>query len=246
MPTRILIAEDDPFSLKLLKMILKSTGEYEVVTAVDGEQAWKVIEAGPAFDLCIFDIMMPGLDGLQLTNRLRADPRFRDQKVMLCTALNDRHTIDQASALAISYYVVKPYSRDNVLKQIRRICGAQIATAQLEPAAQVAARLGVEAGQVSDFLQDLQLEVGQLIALLRANPAWPEGSSPAIRVNALKGAAINLGARSLAMQLAALELRLTSKPPAPDSHQAVEGVEMENELLRRALEPDAPLSGKEA
>jgi len=236
MPTRILIAEDDPFSLTLLKIILSSAGGFEVISSTNGEEAWKLIEAGPAFDLCIFDIMMPELDGLQLTNRLRGDPRFRDQKVMLCTALNDRPTIDQASALAVSYYVVKPYSRENVLKQVRRICGAQAATAQLEPAAQVAARLGVEADQVSAFLLDLHKEIGLLLVQLRTGPAQAEASPLPIRVNALKGAAINLGARSLAVQLAALELRLGSKSPAPGHNQAIEAVEIENELLRRALQ----------
>src|ERR1700710_2114182 len=122
MPTRILIAEDDPFSLKLLKIILDSAGEFEVVTAKDGAEAWSQLDGGLPFDLCIFDIMMPELDGLQLTNRLRADPRFREQRVGLCTALNDRHTIDLAAALAISYYIVKPYARELVLKQVRRIC----------------------------------------------------------------------------------------------------------------------------
>ena len=240
MPTRILIAEDDPFSLTLLEIILKSAGGFEVVSATDGEKAWQRLEAGPAFDLCIFDIMMPELDGLQLTTRLRADPRFRDQKVILCTALNARHTIDQAATLAVRHYVVQPYSRDHVLKQVRRLCDAQPAAAQLEAADHVAARLGVQAEQVSTFLQGLHKEVGVLVTTLRASPSAPAGPPVAIKVNALKGAAINLGARSLAVQLAALETRLAGKAPPPAVIPELDDVDTENELLRRALEPERP------
>ncbi len=127
-PRRVLVAEDDPPSLTLLKIILRGAGGFDVVTAVDGRQAWNLIDAGPAFDLCILDIMMPELDGLQLTGRLRADPRFHDQKVLLCTALNDRPTIERAAALGVTHYVVKPYVREHVMRKVRSLC-AQVVTA---------------------------------------------------------------------------------------------------------------------
>lgn len=123
MPIRVLVAEDDHPSLILLRIILKGTGEFEVVTATDGEKAWKLLDAGPRFDLCIFDIMMPELDGLQLAGRLRGDPRFHDQKIMLCTAVHDRSTVEQAAALAIRHFVVKPYAREQVLTKVRALCG---------------------------------------------------------------------------------------------------------------------------
>ncbi len=245
MPKRILMAEDDPVSRSLLKIILDSTGEFEVVTANDGDEAWRLFEAGPAFDLCIFDIMMPGQDGLQLTRRLRADPRFRTQRIILCTAVSDRATVTQAGQLGVNYYIVKPYARDHVLRQVWRICGDLSAAAQIESLVQVAARLGVETGQVAGFLQDLYKEVDGMVSVLRAGPPVEKMADCAVRANALKGAAINLGVRALAEQLAALEIKLAGKPPALGDG-ALDGVDAEKNRLRQTLEQGISAVGKVA
>jgi two-component system chemotaxis response regulator CheY len=235
MSARILIAEDDPFSLSLLKLILESAGGFEITSATDGTEAWALLEAGPAFDLCIFDIMMPGIDGLQLTSRMRSDQRFKHQRVMLCTALNDRSRVDQAAALAISHYIVKPYSRDHVVKQVRKICASTTASVRLEPLADVASRLGIESTQVMSFLADLNQAAGKLIAELRAKSGKVLDPNFVLRVNSLKGAAMNLGAKSLAEQLTALEALLSeSKNPSLDS--ALSGLEAEHTGLNSSLQ----------
>jgi CheY-like chemotaxis protein len=229
MPARILIAEDDPLSLSLLQRMLEGTKEFEVVTALDGNEAWARLEAGPAFDLCIFDVMMPGLDGLELTGRLRRDPRFQNQRVMFCTALNDRATVDEAAALAASHYIVKPYFREHVLKQVRRICAQSRSQVSLESPRQAAARLGLEPAQVATFQQDLQLAVERLLTDLRRGTK--AGIKPGLRANSLKGAALNLGAHALAEQLGVLEIQLADLT-APRLAQTLTAVEIEAARLR--------------
>ncbi len=241
MPTRILVAEDDTLSLILLRSMLLSAGEFDVTTSTNGAEAWKLIEAGPAFDLCIFDVMMPELDGFELTKRLRDDTRFHDQKIILCTVYSEREKIDQAAALGISHYILKPYARDHVLKQVRRICGAPPAVAQLEPAAEVAGRLGVASQDIATFRLDMHKQLGALLDQLRAGPTGPEYVQLNLRINALKGAAVNLGARSLAVQLAAVEAKLNGLAPV-----AFYSLETEYNLLRRALEPEAAQPAKVA
>jgi two-component system chemotaxis response regulator CheY len=225
---RILIAEDDPFSRKILRLILESENRYEIVTAEDGNQAWAEIERGAGFALCILDIMMPGIDGLKLTARLRADPRFREQRVMLCTALYERAVISQAAMLGVSHYIVKPYAKDTVLKQVRRICEEAAAAAHFEEIAQVSARLGIGQSQVATFLRDLHRDVALFTAACRTDP-----KHSLLRLNALKGAAINLGVRTMAGQLAALEEGGLAEENGPNLADHITAVEAENERLRR-------------
>src|SRR5215467_2688456 len=72
-PPRILVVDDNEANLDIAKMRLESQG-YEIVTAVDGEDALaKVREALP--DLLLLDIMMPKLDGIEVTRRLKADAK---------------------------------------------------------------------------------------------------------------------------------------------------------------------------
>lgn len=235
---RILIAEDDPYSLRILQLMLKSEQCYDIVGVTDGEAAWRELESGLGFNLCILDIMMPGLDGLQLAARIRKDPRFRQQPIIFCTALNDRQTIDQAAALGVSHYIVKPYAKEHVLRQVRRVCEETPASVYFEAQSAVIARLGVGGTELRLFLQELHGDVSDFAAAVAAG-AVPDQ----LRVNALKGAAINLGARALGQRLGQIELSLAGKPaavPAP----AFAALEAELERLRTHLglerKPTAP------
>ncbi len=201
---RILIAEDDPFSLNILTQMIESTHRYTVVPARNGAEAWAELERGAGFDLCILDIMMPEMDGLTLVRRMRADPRFQHQRVMVCTALNERSIIGQAAALGVAHYIVKPFFREHVLKQVQRICEEAPAAQHFEPLVQVAERLGLGEAALTGFLGDLHRDVAALIRDFKAATGATAGVA-VMRVNSLKGAAINLGARTLASQLAALE-----------------------------------------
>lgn len=239
MPARILIAEDDPLSLSLLRMILESAKEFTIETARDGQEAWDRLENSGPFDLCILDIMMPFIDGLQLTGRLRNDPRFRNQRVILCTALNDRAQVTEAAALAVSHYIVKPYSREHVIKQVRRVCQDANSSGHFEDPATVAARLGVDVTQVRTFLQDLHRDTAALAFALHANPSLQLDERQALKANSLKGAAVNLGARSVAAQLTLLESQLGDRASTATT-QALTGLDVENARLGRELEGSLP------
>jgi len=81
---RILIVDDEPLNIKLLEAILASDS-YEIKTALSGEQALEqVYKESP--DLILLDIMMPGMDGFEVTRTLKADVQTRDIPIMLITA----------------------------------------------------------------------------------------------------------------------------------------------------------------
>lgn len=132
---KILIAEDNAISQELLKKILVSRG-YEVVVAGDGRVAWDLLCQGLTPDLCILDIMMPAMSGLEVLQRIRKDPRFKKLKTILCSALRDRETIAQGASLGIEYYILKPFKPDLVLQQVERALqnAGETGTAPGEPA----------------------------------------------------------------------------------------------------------------
>ena len=87
MPARILVVDDIPVNVKLLEA--KLTAEYfDVITAPDGPSALQIVEAEMP-DLILLDVMMPGMDGFEVCERLKANPKTRHIPVVMVTALND-------------------------------------------------------------------------------------------------------------------------------------------------------------
>ena len=85
--THILIADDVPLNLAVLKALLTKIGIRSIVTAVDGQDAWdKIRTANPPFDLVLTDMWMPKMDGKDLVAKIRADGRFNDLPVYAVTA----------------------------------------------------------------------------------------------------------------------------------------------------------------
>ena len=86
---RILIAEDDPVSRRLLEATLEKFG-YEVVVAADGAEAWTALQRNEAPRLAILDWMMPELDGVEICRRMRQIPTSTPPYLILLTAKAER------------------------------------------------------------------------------------------------------------------------------------------------------------
>jgi two-component system, cell cycle response regulator DivK len=102
----ILIVDDHPINLKLARVLLSAEG-YEVRTAEDVTQALAVLaEYHPR--LILMDIQLPGVDGLELTRRLKADPATRDILVVALTAYAMKGDAERALDAGCDGYVPKP------------------------------------------------------------------------------------------------------------------------------------------
>ncbi len=105
---QILIAEDDDVSRKVLSSMLRKQ-EYEVIQTADGVQAWEKLQDGDPPELLILDIMMPGMDGLQLCRKIREhEGRFAPYIILLTAKTQSRDVIEGLEAGA-NDYVTKPY-----------------------------------------------------------------------------------------------------------------------------------------
>jgi CheY-like chemotaxis protein len=103
---RILIVDDNPTNLKLVAYLMKARG-YEVATAADADAALADIRDTPPA-LILMDLQLPGIDGLELTRRLKADPSTRDIIIVAVTAYAMKGDQDRAYAAGCDGYVTKP------------------------------------------------------------------------------------------------------------------------------------------
>jgi two-component system, cell cycle response regulator DivK len=102
----ILLVDDSPDNLILTQFLLESEG-FEVSTAEDAEQALKVLKTYRPL-LILMDVQLPGMDGLELTRQLRADPTWTDVVIVALTAYAMKGDEENALAAGCDGYITKP------------------------------------------------------------------------------------------------------------------------------------------
>ncbi|MDD2236169.1 MAG: response regulator [Kiritimatiellae bacterium] len=128
---KILIAEDNLFSRRMLRTILQNAG-YTVVEAADGQQAWAELQNPEPPRLVILDWMMPGLNGLELCQRIAE--KDRDNPVpaylIMLTSRTDMEDVVQALQSGAHDYITKPFDNEELKARVaigRRIIELQLA-----------------------------------------------------------------------------------------------------------------------
>ncbi len=115
----ILVVEDEPDTADLVKLILQEKG-YQVVHAADGQDALDKIASMPPPSLVLLDIQLPLVDGITILEMIRATPDWQDVPVVLLTAVVDPLCIRQAVSIKVQDYVLKPFTRDDLLRSVER------------------------------------------------------------------------------------------------------------------------------
>jgi two-component system cell cycle response regulator DivK len=116
-PGRILVVEDNPKNLKLVRDVLRFSG-YEVIEATSGEDGVR-LAASEEPDLILMDLQLPDIDGAEALRRIRAGERTREVPVVAVTAFAMDHDREHAFASGFSGYVEKPISVRRLPEQIR-------------------------------------------------------------------------------------------------------------------------------
>jgi DNA-binding response OmpR family regulator len=116
---RILVADDDGDIRDLVVFKLTQAG-YDVEAVQDGAAAFQSIEASPP-RLAILDVMMPGLSGIDVLRKVRADERLKDLEVILLTAKSRDIDVDAGFATGASDYVIKPFSPRELLHRVNAL-----------------------------------------------------------------------------------------------------------------------------
>ncbi len=151
--TKILVVDDEPDAIELIKFNLKAAG-YEVLTAADGEEALKKARAALP-DLIILDLMLPEVDGLEVCKILRRDHRVSATPIIMLTA--KAAEIDRVLGLELGAddYVTKPFSPRELVLRVKRLLRVGPATTE-------------KADQIT--VKDLSLDIPRHQASIKGRP----------------------------------------------------------------------------
>jgi two-component system cell cycle response regulator len=119
MPGRILIVDDVPANIRLLEAKL-SAEYYEVLSAIDGPSALALVRSEKP-DIILLDVMMPGMDGFEVTRRLKADPETSRIPVVLLTALSDVKDRVEGLRAGADDFLTKPVQDISLFARVRSL-----------------------------------------------------------------------------------------------------------------------------
>jgi signal transduction histidine kinase len=186
-PGDLLIVDDKPANLRLLSQMLIKHG-HTIRAVVNGTQALASVERALP-DLILLDVKMPGMDGYEVCERLKADPRTRDVPIIFISALGE--TEDKVKAFTIGGvdYVTKPFQLEEVLARVETHLGLRNLQKDLE-------RANEDLAQQRDTLDTVLCNVADGLVftdpagkILLVNPAF--GRIPLDPPDPLEGAALS-------------------------------------------------------
>jgi CheY-like chemotaxis protein len=119
MKKNIMIVDDSPDILHLCGNLFKRRG-YGVLEALDGASALELLEDAIP-DLFILDVMMPEINGIELTRRIRAHPQHVGTPIIILSAYSDSGTVEQSFAAGANDYVLKPIDPNDLEVKVHEL-----------------------------------------------------------------------------------------------------------------------------
>jgi len=116
---KILVAEDEPMTLRILSFKLKEDG-HEVILAEDGRMAMEYLEKEGCPDLVITDIMMPFVSGHEIIKKIRNE-LFSQIPIIIITAMGQAPSVTVALELGADDYIIKPFTIEELSLRVRLI-----------------------------------------------------------------------------------------------------------------------------
>ncbi|HUU41713.1 MAG TPA: response regulator transcription factor [Desulfatiglandales bacterium] len=116
---KILVVDDEEDIVELLSFNLSREG-YQVCGALTGEEALSMAQS-EAPDLIVLDLMLPGIDGLEVTGRLKADPKTKQISIIMLTAKGEEADIVTGLELGADDYITKPFSPRIVVARVKAV-----------------------------------------------------------------------------------------------------------------------------
>jgi DNA-binding NtrC family response regulator len=116
---RILCVDDEPLNLDLLEAMLSPRG-YDVVSALNGREALEKIKT-ERIDICLLDVMIPGMDGFEICRRIKSDELHRNIPVVMITSFTDNDNRIRGIEAGAEDFISKPFDSSEVLARIKML-----------------------------------------------------------------------------------------------------------------------------
>jgi two-component system, OmpR family, alkaline phosphatase synthesis response regulator PhoP len=203
---RLLIIEDDKDILELIKYNLQKE-RYQIATASNGEEALEAVKARQ-FDLILLDLMLPGLDGLEICKILKADSSLTAIPIIMVTAKGEETDIVLGLELGADDYIVKPFSPRVLIARVRSILRRKNKT-DIENVIKIndlTIHPGKREVHIKNKTLDLTFAEFELLYHLASRPGWVFTRYQI--VNAVKGDDYPVTDRSVDVQIAGLRKKL--------------------------------------
>jgi len=161
--------DDEPHNLNLLKAILSPRG-HDVVTAANGPEALEIIRT-ERIDICLLDVMMPGLNGFEICRRIKSNEESGNIPVVMITAYDDRKNRIRGIEAGAEDFISKPFDSAEVLARIKMLLHVKNLNEQLQSAYNKIASLSAIGEETInnfdpdtfDFLENIDSIVHQII-----------------------------------------------------------------------------------
>lgn len=126
---QILVADDDPAILRLVKAIVEKEG-FTVVAARDGREAYKLLQSGEKFAAAIFDVVMPHIQGPELARYMQSEKRLLKIPIMMMTAEQNPKLSSDSFAAGAVVFLPKPFTTSQLQVMLRMLIAKSRAAQQ--------------------------------------------------------------------------------------------------------------------
>ena len=129
---RVLIADDDLATLRLEDIVLSRHG-YQTELARTGQEALDILSVSKDVGLALLDVVLPGVDGIEVLGEMRSRLEWRNIPVVMSTVVAELNTVEKVSRLGSANYLVKPVSEEQLLLSVQAALHEAPSPAYLKP-----------------------------------------------------------------------------------------------------------------
>jgi two-component system phosphate regulon response regulator PhoB len=205
---RILIVDDEEDILELVRFHLAREG-YQLTLAATGEEALKKAKR-ETFDLVVLDLMLPGLDGLEVAKALKADARTKSVPIVMLTAKGEDADVVSGLEIGADDYITKPFSPRVLTARVKAVLRRRSTATPDDTKAIKIYELEIHPGRRTVIVGGKALELTytefQLLSVLARRPGWVFTRSQI--VDAVRGSDYPVTDRSVDVQVVGLRKKL--------------------------------------